>query len=101
MNEIRLLLLSVADETVVESMLTNASDQRWTSDELGKSLSLVLGKAFFIWRGIIEATGEKIKVLQKELQPFDDLWNRKSKVSTEQCLPSSRRQQIQLLLISS
>ena len=43
---------------------------------------MVLGKDFFIWRGIIEATIEKIKVLQKKLQPFDDLWNRKSKVST-------------------
>lgn len=38
MNKIRLLLLSVADQTVVESMLTNASDRHWTSDELGKSL---------------------------------------------------------------
>jgi hypothetical protein len=33
MNEIRLLLLCVEDEAVVESMLADASDLRWTNNE--------------------------------------------------------------------
>ena len=84
MNEIRLLLLCVGDEAVVESMLADAGDQRWTSHEMGQRLHQVLGDNFIICRNIIEEIGEMIADLRKDLEQFDVFWDRKSKVSKTQ-----------------
>ncbi|KAG9198183.1 hypothetical protein G6514_010399 [Epicoccum nigrum] len=79
MNEVRLLLLCVEDEAVVEDMLADASDPRWTSDELGQRLHLVLGDNFIICRNIIEEISEMIADMRKDLEQFDVFWDRKSK----------------------
>lgn len=87
MNEIRLLLLCVEDEAVVESMLADASDQHWTMDNLGKRLHLVLGNNFIICRNIIEEIIEMVLDLRKDLEQFDVFWDRKSKVSISHAVP--------------
>jgi hypothetical protein len=89
MNEIRLLLLCVEDEAVVESMLADASDQHWTrDDDLGKRLHLVLGNNFIICRNIIEEIIEMVVDLRKDLEQFDVFWDHKPKVSTGHAAPA-------------
>jgi hypothetical protein len=83
MNEIRLLLMCVEDETVVESMLADASNLRWTSEhELGRSLHLFLGNNLTICHNIIEEISEMIMYLRDELKQFDVFREHKSTVST-------------------
>ena len=84
LNDIRLLLLCVEDEAVVESMLADASDQHWTMDDLGQRLHLVLGNNFIICRNIIEEISEMVLDLREDLEQFDVFWDRKSKVSKTQ-----------------
>lgn len=84
MNEIRLLLLCVEEENVIEDMLANDDNERWTSDELGKKLHRVLGDNYIICCNIIEEIKDMIEGLQNDLKQFDVFWDRKLKVSSIQ-----------------
>ncbi|KAF2998007.1 hypothetical protein E8E13_007355 [Curvularia kusanoi] len=79
MNEIRLLLLCVEEENVVEEMLADDNNERWTNDELGKKLHRVLGDNYLICRNIIEEIKDMIEELRKDLKQFDIFWDRKLK----------------------
>lgn len=101
LNEVRLLLRSIEDEEEVESMLADASDQRWTSKRLNDKLSAVLQGSFEICRSIVEETKDIIEAMKEEMSQFDVLLEQRSKVSVSaralhglllivDCRPTSR-----------
>lgn len=81
LNEVRLLLRSVEEENVIETMLENANDYRWTSSELSSRLRWALRENFSVCRNIVEEIGDSIEELREDLALFDVFWEGKPKVS--------------------
>lgn len=81
LNEVRLLLRSIADEEEVESMLEDKADQRWTSRLLNDKLRTVLRDSFEICCSIVEETKGTIQLMREKMAQFDVLLVERSKVS--------------------
>lgn len=73
LNEIRLLLRSVEVEDEVEAMLSDGTDQRWSSRHLNEKLRTVLVDSFEACCSIIEETKDAIESMQQEMGKFDVL----------------------------
>jgi hypothetical protein len=80
LNHCRLLLRLVEDEKVVEGMLEDRSDRRWTSKELNDRLNAVLKDSFELCHSIIEQTKDSIEEMKEEMGKFDVLKDRKQQV---------------------
>lgn len=81
LNEVRLLLRCIEAEEEVETMLDDAADQRWMSEQFNDKLRTVLRDSFDICRSIIEDTRDTIEELRDEMGMFDIVINQKTKVS--------------------
>jgi transposase len=96
LNHCRLLLRLVEDEKVVEDMLEDGSDRRWTSKELNDKLNDVLRDSFELCCSIVEETKEVIDEIDEEMTTFNELKARKKMVCA--CLATLRRHTLISLL---
>ncbi|KAF2116698.1 hypothetical protein BDV96DRAFT_491096 [Lophiotrema nucula] len=73
LNECRLLLRLVANETGAKDMLEDELDERWRSKDLNDKLNGMLKDSFDLCRSIMEAAKESVSELGKDLKKFDVL----------------------------
>jgi hypothetical protein len=81
LNHCRLLLRIVENERVVEEMLEDQTDQRWTSKTLNDKMNEVLRASFQLCRDIIDGTKDVVDDMREEMGGFDVLTDGKKPVS--------------------
>ncbi|XPS72503.1 hypothetical protein M3J09_004668 [Ascochyta lentis] len=81
-NEMRLLLRLIEDARIVEEMLEDAGDSRWTNEKLNGRLIGILQHDYESYQDTIEETAEILEGLELEIEKYNVLLANKAQTDT-------------------